>query len=209
MISDQAVGLIEIVKKSYDADATLVTVTLENLEDQIETCITIVDDGFGMTREDIENKWLSPAVDFKERDKQANRLTSRGRLPIGEKGVGRFAVHQLGHHMELVTRAQDQPEQVLEIDWDAFEDGDQYLDNISIKVTERDPVFFPEQKTGTRIKIARARVQWNRTILRKVHRTLRRLQSPLKEERHQFRVSLECPEYPELESIDPTELWKT
>ncbi|KAA3418806.1 hypothetical protein F1712_11650, partial [Streptococcus pneumoniae] len=81
-----------------------------------------------MTLEDVKEKWLSPAVDHKERDKRANRRTPLGRLPIGEKGVGRFAVHQIGRKMELVTRAKEGREIVVPIDWDQFERGDEYLD---------------------------------------------------------------------------------
>jgi len=37
--------------------------------------------------------------------RKALRRTSLGRLPLGEKGVGRFAVHKLGDKIQLVTRA--------------------------------------------------------------------------------------------------------
>ncbi|WP_223200781.1 ATP-binding protein, partial [Streptococcus pneumoniae] len=92
------------------------------------TAVIIRDNGSGMTLEDVKEKWLSPAVDHKERDKRANRRTPLGRLPIGEKGVGRFAVHQIGRKMELVTRAKEGREIVVPIDWDQFERGDEYLD---------------------------------------------------------------------------------
>src|SRR3954447_8670662 len=69
LISDQAVGLVELVKNSYDADATEVSVELLQLTRPEETTLVIADNGSGMTLEDIELKWLSPAVNFKERDK--------------------------------------------------------------------------------------------------------------------------------------------
>src|SRR5437870_1432135 len=105
LISDQAVGLVELVRNSYDADSTEVEVELKGLAGAATTTVTVKDNGVGMTPEDIEEKWLSPAVDHKERDKSALRRTALGRLPIGEKGVGRFAVHQIGKQLELVTRA--------------------------------------------------------------------------------------------------------
>ncbi len=87
LISDQAVGLIELVKNAYDADATRVEIELLGLAKPETTRIAIRDNGFGMTRQDVEQKWLSPAVSHKERQKKARQRTPLGRLPIGEKGV--------------------------------------------------------------------------------------------------------------------------
>src|SRR5438445_7596244 len=69
LISDQAVGLIELVKNAYDADATEVKVQLLGLSNPETTTVIVSDNGTGMTMADIETKWLSPAVDHKERDK--------------------------------------------------------------------------------------------------------------------------------------------
>jgi HSP90 family molecular chaperone len=113
LISDQAVGLIELVKNSYDADATEVTVELLQLADAEATTVLVKDNGSGMTLEDITQKWLSPAVDHKDQAKREVRRSALGRLPLGEKGVGRFAVHQIGRKLELVTRARGHPVQVL------------------------------------------------------------------------------------------------
>lgn len=85
LISDQAVGLIELVKNAYDADATEVDVEILNVGDPAGTTVVIRDNGCGMTLYDIRTKWLSPAVGHKERDKRENRRARLGRLPIGEK----------------------------------------------------------------------------------------------------------------------------
>jgi hypothetical protein len=206
LISDQAVGLIELVKNAYDADATEVEVQLLGLASPETTAVLVQDNGTGMTFADVEGKWLSPAVDHKERDKRANQRTRLGRLPIGEKGVGRFAVHQIGRRLELVTRAAGSPEVVLPVDWDRFESGDTYLDSMAVTLEEREPQVFTGTATGTLIKIQGARTQWNRQLLEKVHRTLRRLQSPLKDKETAFRVILTCPEFPEYANIDPTDI---
>lgn len=113
MISDHVVGLLELVKNSYDADATQVRVALADLDNPKTTQIVIEDDGFGMTATDVVEKFLSPAVDHKSRDKKNQKRTPKGRLPIGEKGVGRFAVQQLGHRLNLVTRASGEPEVIV------------------------------------------------------------------------------------------------
>jgi hypothetical protein len=207
LISDQAVGLIELVKNCYDADATEVTIELLNLNDPVNTTVTITDNGCGMSLDDVTGKWLSPAVDHKEKSKQAHRLSPLGRLPIGEKGVGRFAAHQMSHRFELATRAKGKPEVVLEVNWDDFDDGSRYLDEVHFTVREREPEIFTGRRTGTRLTMRTSRAAWDRRLLSKVHRALRRLQSPLQdEEKLRFTVQLKCPEYPEYENIEVTDV---
>jgi C4-dicarboxylate-specific signal transduction histidine kinase len=206
LISDSAVGLIELVKNAYDADATEVKVELRNPKDPESGSIVVIDNGCGMTLDDIESKWLSPAVDHKERGKKRGERSERGRLPIGEKGVGRFAVHHLGHRLRLTTRSQGQNEIVLEIDWDRFEGSDSFLDGVTLEAIEREPEIFRDAATGTRLEITGLRAGWSDALLRKVHRTLRRLQSPLREEALDFRIWLLSPQFPELQDIDPTDI---
>jgi C4-dicarboxylate-specific signal transduction histidine kinase len=207
LISDQAVGLIELVKNSYDADATEVTVELLHLADAAATTVVVRDNGCGMTLDDITVKWLSPAVDHKDQAKREQRRTALGRLPLGEKGVGRFAVHQIGRNLELVTRAHGQRELVLVVDWDRFDQGDQYLDGMPLQVIERESAeVFCGDQTGTRLTIQHARSLWSEKLLRKVYQTLRRLQSPLREDESRFRIILRCPEHAEYENIDPTDI---
>ncbi|HZU68776.1 MAG TPA: ATP-binding protein [Ktedonobacteraceae bacterium] len=113
MISDQAVGLIELVKNAYDA--TRIEIELLGLASPETTRVVIRDNGFGMTREDVMQKWLSPAINHKERQKKARQRTPLGRLPIGEKGVGRFAAQKLGHKFQMVSRAAHSSEVVVQI----------------------------------------------------------------------------------------------
>jgi signal transduction histidine kinase len=206
LISDHAVGLIELVKNAYDADATEVTVEILYPGEPEKACVVIADNGFGMTLGDIRDRWLSPADDHKEQEKRASRRTPLGRLPIGEKGVGRFAVHQLGRKLEMVTRAHDQHEIVVRVDWDGFDKSDRFLDGVPVTVEEREAETFRGEATGTRIQVTSSRMPWTEKLLRKVHRTLRRLQSPLVEQEHRFSIRLRCPDVPEIESIDPTDI---
>ena len=206
LISDQAVGLIELVKNAYDADATEAVVELKDLADPGRASIVVSDNGLGMTLDDLKTKWLSPAVDHKDHKKRHGERTARGRLPIGEKGVGRFAVHHLGRRLSMVTRAVNGDELILEIDWDRFDASETFLDGLALTVVERLPELFRNGSTGTRLEITQLRVPWNERLVRKVHRTLRRLQSPLRENVPDFRVRLACPEFPELQDTDPTDI---
>ena len=207
LISDQAVGLVELVKNAYDADATEVSVELSGLGQAEQTTLIVTDNGCGMSLEDITLRWLSPADDHKDRAKHESRRTSLGRLPLGEKGVGRFAVHQIGRKLEMVTRSHGQPEIVLRADWDLFDVGNHYLDGLPLEVVERDaPEVFTGEQTGTRLSIRQARSPWNEKLIRKVYQTLRRLQSPLREDDSRFRLAFRCPEYPQYENIDPSDI---
>lgn len=207
LISDQAVGLIELVKNCYDADATEVVIELLSLTSPNETTVIVADNGCGMSLLDVAEKWLSPAVDHKEKCKLKQIRTPLGRLPIGEKGVGRFAAHQIGRRLEMVTRQKRKPEVVLKLDWDEFEDGSRFLDEVPIDVREQDADTFQGSRSGTRLIIKGARSAWDKRLVLKVHRALRRLQSPLQdEEKCTFRVQFKCPEFPEYENIDVTDV---
>lgn len=207
LISDQAVGLIELVKNSYDADATDVVVELTGLEDPANTTVTVRDNGCGMSLQDITEKWLCPATGHKDRAKVSGMRTALGRLPLGEKGVGRFAVHQIGKTLELVTRSSGNPELVLQVDWDKFDSAEEYLDTLAVEINERpEPVEFRGEQTGTKLVIRQSRAAWGDSMLRKVYQTLRRLQSPLREDDARFNLSLRCPSHTKYENIDPSDI---
>jgi C4-dicarboxylate-specific signal transduction histidine kinase len=206
-ISDQATGLIELVKNAYDADATRVEIELLGLASPVTTTITIRDNGFGMIREDVEQRWLSPATDYKERQKKASQRTPLGRLPIGEKGVGRFATQQLGHKLQMISRSAHSPEVVVQVNWDDFDKAGAYLDEIPILLYEREPVLFTRDATGTFLLIEQARSTWTEPLIAKIQRALRRLQSP-----HQgqnaidFQIVLRCPDYPAYQDVSSSDI---
>lgn len=207
LISDQAVGLIELVKNAYDADATVVNIELSRLRDENTTRVVIQDNGCGMTRDDIEQKWLSPAVSHKERQKKSHQRTPLGRLPIGEKGVGRFAVQQLGRKLQLISRAVHAPEIVVEINWDDFDREGAYLNEIELSLRERKPEVFVGNATGTLLIIEHARTLWTEPLVAKAQRALRRLQSP-----HQgstkidFTIAFVCPDFPAYQDIQNSDI---
>ncbi len=213
LIRDATVGLLELVKNGYDADANRVTVKLLNLSDQEKTVIIVEDDGYGMDLDTILYKWLEPATGHKEEAKKREERTPKGRLPLGEKGVGRFAAHKLGRELTLVSRARkddgtlNDVEVVVKIPWDKFENPNAYLSDIQIDYVERTPHHFID-RSGTYMEMRRARSQWNRRDVERVSRTLRRLMSPFKTP-ESFSVSLECPDFPKYENLDAGELLKT
>src|SRR3989344_9686545 len=119
-VSSDIAAIFELVKNSYDADASLVTITFENfrLEDGKQGRIIIKDDGDGMSSEDIETKWMIIGTDSKERE----QFSRKRRRVIGNKGIGRFATEKLCKKVIIISKPrEDNQELKLTIDWKEYE----------------------------------------------------------------------------------------
>lgn len=179
LIRNESIALVELVKNSYDADANRVDIYMENIDSPENGTIIIEDDGFGMSPEIVENVWLEPGSDYKSLLINSNTPTPKfNRLPIGEKGIGRFGAHKLGGIIELTTKAKDCDEVFVRIDWSELESY-KYLEDVPIKIVKRGiPLLFKNGKTGTQILIRRLRKKWERGIAREVKRSITALASP-------------------------------
>jgi signal transduction histidine kinase len=189
--------VFELVKNAYDADADTVTVTLENI-DRSDRRIIVQDDGIGMSLETIRDIWLVPAHDHREKQRKLLQRTDKARLPLGEKGVGRFAVHKLGDRIELVTRTKGSLECVVTIDWDA-QIKKQFLSDTEVVVQTRSPKIFTGAKTGTKLTISRLREEagWSRGEVRRLLRQITSISSPFSKGSDKFRTVLRVPDHPE------------
>ena len=204
LISDEVMAVAELVKNAYDADASTVTISLNHLHDLELACLEIIDDGTGMSLETLLDTWLEPATPHK-RNGGRKRRTVRGRYPLGEKGVGRFAADKLGADLELVTRENSSSDEVrITVSWDDFADGD-YLDEIGNAWEVRAPVEFTGNSHGTLLRIRRLRVPWNRALVERVWEGLARLVSPTARS-GDFSMHLECSAYSEFSGPVETRL---
>jgi hypothetical protein len=88
--------LSEIVANAWDADANLVTITI----DKASETITIEDDGTGMDRDGVIDRFL--AVGFKRRE-QMGENTAGGRKPMGRKGIGKLSIFSIAQIAEIYT----------------------------------------------------------------------------------------------------------
>ncbi|MBK6700685.1 MAG: sensor histidine kinase [Saprospiraceae bacterium] len=179
LIKNESIALVELVKNSYDADANVVTIYMENVDDLKNGIIIIEDDGYGMSADTVENVWLEPGSDIKtQKIKKLEVSPKYERLPIGEKGIGRFGVHKLGNVIEMTTKSADSKEVYVKIDWTDF-DNHKYLEDVPITIIERTtPRIFKNGKTGTKILISDLRKKWERGIAREVKRSITALASP-------------------------------
>jgi len=191
LIGDDRLAVFELVKNSYDADATFVDITVD-LESSVPT-IAVQDNGSGMTEDDITGKWLELATSSK-RSADGHRSPIYSRRRLGEKGVGRIAALKLGSGLRLVTKAHGSDECEVKIDWDSLIDQDDYLEGLEVTVVRnsRAPRIFKDG-TGTRIEIFDLRRKdWSRRDLRGLYRLVTSLSSPF-EAPDAFQVSFDAP----------------
>ena len=112
LVGKPHIALAELIKNSYDADATQVTIKFLPNED----CIEVNDNGHGMTFEEFEGYWMRIGTTNK-RGKCSKNLK---RQLTGSKGVGRLAVQFLAHKLTIITVPKGDGDEWLEakVDWE-------------------------------------------------------------------------------------------
>ncbi|MCF8371624.1 MAG: ATP-binding protein [Bacteroidales bacterium] len=93
-------ALVELVKNSYDADATSVEILFAN-DPSGKMQIIISDNGTGMNFEAIQKYWMRIATTNKTLQKLSKVF---GRPLSGAKGIGRFSCRRLGGHLQIITK---------------------------------------------------------------------------------------------------------
>ena len=141
LISSERVALIELVKNSFDADATAVIVRFRGPLTPGEGSVEVWDDGHGMDVATLQTSWLDIATDVK---KKRTRSESGQRRVLGEKGIGRLAAARLAAEMMLTTRRAGSDEVRLLIDWSDFDREDAYLDQIDVAWDVGAPSVFAD-----------------------------------------------------------------
>lgn len=132
----------ELFKNAHDAYAHRVEVDFFR-SDQL---LIIRDDGYGMTKEDFESRWLTLGTESKIGENQPDKDVWKQpdlepRRPImGEKGIGRLAIAAIGPQVLVLTRAKRKdgikPLVVSIVHWGLFELPGINLDSIEIPVEE-------------------------------------------------------------------------
>jgi hypothetical protein len=187
LIRSENIAILELIKNSYDACAKRVIIEMNNIEDPDFGNIIIEDDGSGMDYKIVKNEWLTPGTTFKKVQIESNNFISPcNRIPIGEKGIGRFGAHKLGEEIELISKKEGSKEVYLNINWQNF-DNDKMLDSVPINIIERKPEVFKNGSSGTKIIINKLRNKWTRGNVRNLYRAINSLNSPF-ESQHSFRI---------------------
>jgi signal transduction histidine kinase len=190
LIKSESIALMELIKNSYDADASHCEVEMHDMDNPEEGSIIITDDGTGMNYSILKNVWLEIGTSNKADKKKTEEIDKKGtvkkreierskkfnRIPLGEKGIGRFGVHRLGHEIEVISRMEENKECRLFINWDAINKS-KYIEDFPISLEERLPEVFKENY-GTKIIIRRLKNEWDRATVRECARAITSLNSP-------------------------------
>ncbi len=144
LIADEITALSELIKNSYDADASFCSLNINTNhmdENGLIGKIEIKDNGIGMNLHTIVNGWLTISNSPKKKMKKENLTTSKfNRIPLGEKGLGRLSVQKLGSKVTLVTKEkEDCFETEITIPWAEFQKNTT-LDKINIDCKQKEVI---------------------------------------------------------------------
>lgn len=145
----------ELFKNAHDAYAERVEVDFYRRN----RVLVLRDDGYGMTRDDVENRWLTLGTESRvhaNHEKNGSWKEWRGpknlprRVIMGEKGIGRLAIAVIAPITILLTRAY-RPDGLRDlvvavVHWGLFEQPGLDIGAIDIPVEELPGGMLPTQK---------------------------------------------------------------
>ncbi len=237
-ITDVDGAMIELIKNSYDADATCVfvlfnipfptiprTISYElfemifgrasgkdvlNFYTDSGTClcknpdlskedekilsellfsknsIIIMDNGYGMNENILRTAWMNIGTN----DKEEKRISPKGRVKTGAKGIGRFALDKLSTSTTVYTKNETDSFKKWQIDWEQFETAS-LLDEVTATIGECERTFCEyasdiakghftgfnnyNWETGTIIALTPTREVWSEKYFLKVNNNLKSL----------------------------------
>lgn len=201
LISDDFIAVFELVKNSYDAHATKVEITFENIYSD-NAKIIIKDNGKGMNYDDLINKWLFVAYSAKKEGTEEDSYDYRDKINIkrayaGAKGIGRFSCDRLGGELYLETvKDEENPKvETLLTEWDKFE-GNLKEEFVNISVLhETIPKSNYDLEHGTVLEISNLKSDWNKEKFLELKNSLAKLINPNNQfEEDEFSIELIVPE---------------
>ncbi|MCB9033789.1 MAG: sensor histidine kinase [Chitinophagales bacterium] len=182
-------AIIELVKNSYDADASICVIIIDPVNDTIR----IMDNGDGMTVERIKTHWMTIGTD----DKKVNFKT-KSRIKTGAKGIGRFALDRLGRSSIMVTKTIDSESLVWDVDWNQFENTGAVISDIKATLQvgnsnlldevievqnfsglSQSIIDYWKEEKGTLISIDKLRDSWDEKAIQSLYSNLEILLPPL------------------------------
>lgn len=155
LVSDNVTALLELIKNSYDADATYVNIEINTtgiyqdsnfISEDHKGYIVVEDNGFGMDEETLLKSWLIISYSKKRAVNGVKPKTPKGRTPLGDKGLGRLSTQRLANRCEIFTKKQDSEAFHVGFKWSDFDKVERLSDvNVDFK-----PVVFPKS-SGTKM----------------------------------------------------------
>ena len=158
--------LSEIVANAWDADSESVTISLDKQSDTI----TIQDDGLGMTRDEVVDRFLE--VGFRRRNTIGPKTPTKNRDPMGRKGIGKLSSFSIAEVVTVYT-IRDGERTAFEMDVKKIKERIQADDGIPYRPDEI--TDWPDGLTkGTRIVLKRLRRRMSQLTQRGLRQRLAR-----------------------------------
>lgn len=175
LIGRPAIALGELVKNSFDADATRCRIEFGTDE------IVVTDNGHGMSEDDFRNYWMRIGTTHK-----VNEATSRElhRPLTGSKGIGRLSAQFLAFEMTLESTSKDHPSRSLYafVDWSSAVAGNNLSTvNVDWEMRAELPNYADNSRSGMRITLKRLKNEWSADAIRDLGDDVWMLRSPFRE----------------------------
>ena len=192
LITSPDIAILELVKNSYDAHATKVEITFN------DDYIAIADNGKGMSKDDLINKWLFVAYSAKSDGTEDKSYRSKfKRHYAGAKGIGRMSCDRLARNLTLTTRsAAENKTEVLHVDWSVFEINKQTeFDTVDIphETLETIPQLPLESPTGTILEFTGLHLPWKREDIKRLKKSLEKMINPFSGTDDDFQIEIIAP----------------
>ncbi|WEG12603.1 sensor histidine kinase [Pullulanibacillus sp. KACC 23026] len=178
-------AVLELVKNTYDADASHCILYYENSTKNLY----IADNGQGMTKDIIEEHWMT----IGNSSKVINYRSEKGRIQTGAKGIGRFALDRISDECKMFTETKGSKIE-WNVNWSDFESGSRIteiyaeLDEVDYEINDfvKDiknqqirELFSREFKnTGTIFKLSALREEWSLDLVERIKNNLATLIPP-------------------------------
>jgi len=94
--------LSELIANAWDADASEVHLNIEIDPATDERKIVVKDDGCGMNRNELNEKFLT--VGYQRRRSAQDDFTPKNRKVMGRKGIGKLSVFSIADHIQIYTK---------------------------------------------------------------------------------------------------------
>jgi len=136
-------AVLELVKNTYDADATVCFLYYDSNEENLY----IGDNGTGMTSEVIIKHWMT----IGRSDKKTNFISKSGRIQTGAKGIGRFALDRIADQCVMMTST-DKSRILWTVDWRDFEKEEE-ITNVSANLEDTTISFLDFLEKGSSVQV--------------------------------------------------------
>ena len=140
LYSNIAAVLTEAVANAWDADAETVDIKI----DPDGSWIEIIDDGIGMSVDDMNGKYLRVGYRRRDEDVEHGKTTAKGRPVMGRKGLGKLSLFSIANVIE-VESAKDGAAHGLRMT----------VEGIHESVQKKEPFYSPESLPADKIGVTK------------------------------------------------------